>query len=366
MALTQEHPIVEVLRLFERNDQQICLVVDGQDRLVGTVTDGDVRRGLLRNLTLSAPLSLIMNATPLSVSPDTSTLSLIRLMHQHGIRYIPAVTEDGRVVTLHGLKDLTMPMRDNWVVLMAGGEGLRLRPLTENCPKPMIPVGDKPILERILEEFIEQGFHRFFISINYLGNIIREHFGDGSRWNVDIRYMEERSKMGTAGSLALLPERPANPILVMNGDLLTRLNFKSMLDFHVNSGHTATVGVRAYTVEIPYGVVAIENDRINAMIEKPMHKHFINCGVYTLDPSCLDRLPLDQPTDMPHLLQSLINTGCSVGSFPIHEYWIDIGRMSDLERANQEYQQLRLSGEAVPPQPRIEAEFRHEKGPGLA
>lgn len=340
MALKPGQPILDALRLFEANHEQICLVVDPDNRLLGTITDGDVRRALLRNMGLQSPASAIMNSSPIRVLSGTPIPVILGLMRRYVIRYIPIVDERGIVQSVQGLQELIMPTRDNWVVLMAGGEGRRLRPLTETCPKPMVRIGTKPILELILEEFIEQGFSKFYISINYLGEMIHQYFGDGSRWNVTIRYIEETDKMGTAGSLSLLPEKPDRPIVVMNGDLLTRVNFQSLVDYHVAAGNAATLGVRDYTVEIPYGVVMIENERVSKLVEKPVHRHFINCGVYALDPRCLDLLPRNSPVDMPTLLSNAIDAGWSVGSFPIHEYWIDIGRMSDLERANQEYTQL--------------------------
>ncbi|CBS91541.1 conserved protein of unknown function, putative nucleotidyl transferase (plasmid) [Azospirillum lipoferum 4B] len=340
MALGPEQPILDALRRFEDNHEQICLVVDPDDRLLGTITEGDVRRALLGNLTLQSPVQAIMTKHPIQVRSGTSAPAMLRLMRHHVIRYIPVVDEHGRVQALQGLQDLIMPTRDNSVVLMAGGEGRRLRPLTETCPKPMVRIGTKPILELILQEFIDQGFHKFYISINYLGDKIKQYFGDGSFWNVEINYLKENDKMGTAGALSLLPERPRQPIIVMNGDLLTRVNFQELLDHHEVAGNAITLGIRDYAVEIPYGVVILDNQRVTGLMEKPTHRYSINCGVYALDPRCLELVPRHMSTDMPKLMQDAIDAGWSVGGFPIDEYWIDIGRMSDLERANREYMQL--------------------------
>jgi NDP-sugar pyrophosphorylase family protein len=218
--------------------------------------------------------------------------------------------------------------RPNWVVLMAGGLGTRLRPLTEDCPKPMLPVGGKPILESILESFVEQGFRRFFFSVNYKAEMVQDHFGDGSRWGVRIDYLHEDRRLGTAGALSLLDDRPDAPLVVMNGDLLTRASFDKLLDFHYAQSATATMTVRDYDFQVPYGVVKIDGTQIVSIEEKPVQKFFVSAGIYVLSPSVFD---------MPSLFSRLINEGQKVAAYPLKEYWLDIGRIEEFERAQREW-----------------------------
>lgn len=341
MAIAPDRPIVDAMRVIEAASESIVLVLGADGRLLGTVTDGDVRRAILRGVPLSEPVSDIMNGRPITAGAATGREHAIALMNRHAVRYLPVVDGDGRVCDLLILHDLIAPPeRDNWVVLMAGGEGQRLRPLTETCPKPMIRVGGRPILEVIVQSFVDQGFRRFFLAVNYMAGVIRDHFGDGSRWQAEIRYLYEDAKLGTAGALSLLPERPGKPFFVMNGDLLTRIDFPSMLEFHGASGYAATLGVREYTTRLPFGVVTLDHDRVTAITEKPTQSHFINAGVYVLDSSSVDLVRPREPLDMPALLGRMIEGRRTVGSFPIHEYWIDIGRVSDLEQAHQDYEQF--------------------------
>jgi NDP-sugar pyrophosphorylase family protein len=228
-------------------------------------------------------------------------------------------------------------MRDNWVVLMAGGLGSRLRPLTDECPKPMLRVGNKPLLETIIETFIEQGFRRFFISVNYMADTIKEYFGDGSRWGAEIQYLEETSRLGTAGALSLLPEKPQAPLLVMNGDLLTKINFRQLLDFHREHHAQGTMCVREYEFQVPYGVVKMDHHRITGFEEKPIQRYFVNAGIYVLEPQALQHIPHGVFFDMPSLFQTLMADRQEAVVFPIREYWLDIGHMADYDRANGEF-----------------------------
>lgn len=259
-------------------------------------------------------------------------------MNQMGILHLPIVDSHQRLVGLHVLSELLDNIKyDNWVVLMAGGEGRRLHPVTRDTPKPLLPVGGRPILETILSAFMEHGFHKFFISVNYLGEQIRDYFGDGRKWGAEIAYLQEGEKRGTAGCLSLLPEIPDKPIFVMNGDLLTKVNFKSLLDYHNDNSSLATMCVREYSMEVPFGVVEIEDSRIVGLEEKPVSSFFINAGIYMLDPECLKMVPQSGSFDMTALFARLIEAKERVNSFPIHEYWMDIGRLADLERAHSDF-----------------------------
>ena len=254
------------------------------------------------------------------------------------VRQIPLLDAEDSVTGIEILTDLIQPReRENRVVLMAGGIGSRLRPLTNDCPKPLIQVGNKPILETILENFIEYGFRHFYISVNYMADMVQDHFKDGSRWNVDIRYIHEDKAMGTAGPIGLLPETLNQPLLVMNGDLLTKVNFQQLLDFHLEHQSQATMCVREYDFQVPYGVVRLEKHRLLQIEEKPVQRFFVNAGIYVLEPGALKHIPQGDYFDMTDLFAKIIAQGSETAAFPIREYWIDIGRLDDLERAKGEY-----------------------------
>jgi NDP-sugar pyrophosphorylase family protein len=259
-------------------------------------------------------------------------------MRREAIRQVPAVDDTGRVVHLFRLEELIKPeLQSNAVVIMAGGEGRRLGPLTRELPKPMLQVGGKPILEIILEQCIEAGFRDFYLTVNYLKNHIQNHFEDGSRWRVNIQYIEEDKPLGTAGPLSLLPSVPDHPLLVLNGDVLTRVDYGRLLHFHSEQEAAATLCVREHTTQIPYGVVRIDDVVVEAMEEKPVLSHYVNAGIYLLEPWLLDLVPSDQFFDMPQLLEKALAHQYRVGAFPIHEYWLDIGLPETLDRAHQEW-----------------------------
>jgi NDP-sugar pyrophosphorylase family protein len=221
---------------------------------------------------------------------------------------------------------------------MAGGLGKRLRPLTDEMPKPLLSVGNKPLLQNILESFVHQHFSHFFISVNYKADSIKNYFGDGSQWGIDIRYLEEDKRLGTAGALRLIAERPNAPVIVMNGDLLTRVNFRDLLNYHVERGSSATMCVCEYDVEVPFGVVEINGYQIEKIIEKPIHRFFVNAGIYVIDPDLFDMIPIDTYLDMTSFFDKMIDAGKKTAVFPIHEYWLDVGRVADLDRADFEFE----------------------------
>jgi dTDP-glucose pyrophosphorylase len=337
VLIAPDTPAIDAVRIIDASHLQIALVVDGEGRLLGTVSDGDVRRALISGTALSAPVSEIMYKRPTTASPEADRETLLSLMQSKVLRQIPLVDEQGRVVGLESMMDLlSREEHENAVVLMAGGRGQRLRPLTDLCPKPLLRIGDKPILEIILENFVAQGFRTFFISINYMAEKVVEHFGDGSRFGVSITYLREEEPLGTAGALTLLPEMNL-PFLVMNGDLLTKVNFARLLDFHAAHDAAATMCVRPYTSQIPYGVVHVEEHQLVRIEEKPTQTVFVNAGIYCLSPSSLARIPRNEPFDMPALFEALMAKQANTLAFPVREYWIDIGRVGDYEQAQTDY-----------------------------
>ncbi len=336
--LGPETPIQNALRSLESSISKIVLIVDGDRRLLGTVTDGDIRRGILRGVPLDAAVENIMNREPVTATVGDDSHHMMQVMHRGGYRQIPLVDGDGRIVGVESLDHLLeLRERDNWVVIMAGGFGKRLQPLTDNSVKPMLKIGRKPILETIVENFADSGFHRFLIAVHYRADDIIEHFGDGSRFGVEIEYISEQEPMGTAGALRLLPERPSEPLLVMNGDILTKVNFGQLLDFHKDYGASATMCVRDYDLRVPFGVVEVEEHRFRGITEKPVQKFFVNAGIYALEPETLDFIPAQGRLDMPDLFASLQEAERQVTVFPIREYWMDIGQHDDLSQARSDF-----------------------------
>lgn len=333
--MLQDTTLRQAVETIDSGGSEICLIVDSEDRLIGTITDGDIRRGLLQGLSMNTPATAVMNSTPKTVPAGTDPKAILKILNREVLRQIPLVDGAGRVVGIRHLRDLTTQTvkRPNWVVLMAGGMGERLRPLTNSTPKPLLNVGDKPLLETILEGFVEQGFSEIFISVNYFAEAIMEHFGDGSRWGVNIHYLEERDRMGTAGALTLLPQKPDAPVVVMNGDLVTRVNFQHLLEYHAQQGTCATMCVREYDFQVPFGVISIDAHRITAIDEKPVHRFFVNAGIYVLNPDVIDEIPSGRRYDMTDVFGQALTEQKKTAAFPIHEYWLDIGRLDDLERA---------------------------------
>lgn len=330
--------VADAARILESCNPKICLVVEG-DKLLGTITDGDIRRGLLKGIPFDSAATEVMNATPRTARETSSRDSVQALMTAQGLLHIPVLNDRDRLVALITRDELMQANRpqDNWVVLMAGGLGERLRPLTNTTPKPLLQIGDKPLLQSILESFVDQNFRKFYIAVNYQSEAIKQHFGDGSAWGVQIRYLEEEQRMGTAGALTLLPETPDEPLIVMNGDLVTRASFQDLLAFHSQQGASATMCVREYDFQVPFGVISIDGHRITSIDEKPVHRFFVNAGIYVLDPDVIATIPLGERFDMTQVFESVIAAGNETAAFPIHEYWLDIGRIDDLERAKSDY-----------------------------
>lgn len=317
---------------------QIALIVNPAGALIGTLTDGDIRRGLLRGMSLNDAIDSLINCNPLVVPPKLSRESVLHLMHANRIHQLPIINPERHVLGLHLLDDLMVPKdRDNLMIIMAGGQGTRLRPHTEQCPKPLLNVGDKPMLEHIIELAKTEGFSRFVLAIHYLGHMIEEYFGDGSCFGVHIEYLREATPLGTAGAISLLEPKPNQPVVVTNGDVLTDIRYGELLDFHRRHAAAATMAVRIHEWQHPFGVVQIEGVDIVGFEEKPVARSHINAGVYVLDPEALIALENGQQCDMPTLFARLQERAMRTIAYPMHEPWLDVGRGEDLARARSAY-----------------------------
>lgn len=332
--LPADATLQKAIRNLDETALQIALVVSPDGILVGTVTDGDIRRGLLRGLDLNSSIDSIIHREPLVVPPQWGRDTVLQLMQANKVHQLPIVDQDRRVVGLQLLDELMVPgKRPNLMVIMAGGQGTRLRPYTENCPKPLLPVGGKPMLEHIIEQARAEGFQHFVLAIHYLGHMIEEYFGDGDRWQVKIDYLREKSPLGTAGAIGFLNPRPEMPFLVSNGDVLTDIRYAELLDFHGRHGAAATMAVRLHEWQHPFGVVRTKGVDIVGFEEKPIARSHINAGIYVLEPEVLDALEAGEHCDMPTLFSRLQERSARTIVYPMHEPWLDVGRADDLERA---------------------------------
>jgi len=326
LQVKQSSTLLETLQVIDQGGKEIAYVVDQTDRVVGTVTDGDIRRGLLRSVSLEAPVSEVANPHFTSVLASTTPEEAIEIMLSKTFNNLPILDKDKRLVGYYCIQDLlqTKPL-PNCAVIVAGGKGTRLRPLTNGLPKPMLPIGDKPLLERTLVHLISHGIRRVYISIGYLGKMIEDYFGDGQKWGVEISYLREDAPLGTAGCLSLIEKLPKEPVLVMNGDLLTRLHIGRFLDYHERSEHVGTIGVHKYEVQVPFGVIESENQSVQNIVEKPTLTYQVNAGIYVLNPSLLSRLEVGRPKSMTELFQDALAEQLGVGTYSIQEEWVDVG-----------------------------------------
>lgn len=333
--------IYEVLKVIDDGSFRLSLVTDESGKLLGSVSDGDVRRALIDNIPLNTPVSQIMNTTPVTVSRDVSRNEVLRILDELELLALPVV-DNSKVVGLETLQQVIHKKRyDNPVFLMAGGFGTRLRPLTDDCPKPLLKVGNKPILETVILSFIKAGFHDFYISTHYLPEMIRDYFGNGEKWNVSIKYVHESEPLGTGGALGLLPkDMPNLPIILMNGDVLTKVNFEELLKFHNENDANATMCVREYEYQVPYGVIENDGHVIKSMVEKPIQRFHVNAGIYVIGRKVIESVNKNEYVDMPTLLERHLNQ--NILMFPFYEYWLDIGRMDDFNRAQSDITTLGL------------------------
>lgn len=334
IKLTVDSTIKEALKIIDSGAMQIALVLSVEGKLIGTLTDGDVRRGLLNNLSLDDSIKSIVHRDPIVCSVNDSREEILKTAVENKVYQIPIVDADGVLVGIDEVDELLKPASyPNKVVLMVGGLGTRLRPLTDNKPKPLLEVGNKPILETIIANFSKYGFKNIILSVNYKSHMIEDYFGDGSQFGVNIEYVHEKKRMGTAGALSLMGDTLSEPFFVMNGDLLTNVNFEHMLEYHLTNHAVATMGVREYDFQVPYGVVNVDKQQIISVKEKPIHKFFVSAGIYILDSNVLENIPNNTFYDMPSLFEQLIKNKKKAVSFPIREYWLDIGSHDDFNRA---------------------------------
>ncbi len=341
IKLKNNSTIKEALEIIDKGSMQIALVVDENDMLLGTLTDGDIRRGLLKGFDLTSSIEQIVFKTPTIAKISDTKEDILKIALSKKLHQIPIVDDCGKIVGIKEIEELVKPKdKINKVVLMVGGLGTRLRPLTETTPKPMLKVGNKPILQTIVEKFAEYGYTNIVMCVNYKSDIIQDYFKDGSDFGVKIEYILEEQRMGTAGALSLLRDKPNEPFFVMNGDLLTNVNFEHLHNYHIATNSMATMCVREYDFQVPYGVVNIKDSKIVSIEEKPIHKFFVSAGIYMLSSEVLNYIPKNEFFDMPTLFEKLISLNKNTVSFPIREYWLDIGRMEEYKKANDEYGEM--------------------------
>lgn len=334
LVVSPSKTIRDAMIAIDGSGLEVALVCDEHRRLIAMATDGDIRRALLAGETLESNIMTAANRSFTTVQSGAERSAAVRAMLDGGFQCVPVVDEDGRLVDLHTLwVSLLGQDTGNWAMIMAGGKGERLGELTHGIPKPMLPVGDRPILERILQLLVSHGIRRIFLSVNHMASMIEDHFGDGVRFHCRIEYVREREPLGTAGALRLLPSMPQKPLIVMNGDLLTNVNITRLLSLHDTTKSTATVALRRHAIQIPYGVCQVEGGRVLKLEEKPKLTYDINAGIYVLSPEALKLVPKDGAFTMTALLDACLSKALPVGAYRMHESWQDIGLPSEFESA---------------------------------
>ena len=336
-CISPEASLIECLRIMDTAGTRIALAVDSEFRLIGTLSDGDIRRAFLKGSSLDSPVSPHINRHCFSVLPTVPRVEVLDVMQARRFEQMPIVDEQGKVIGLHLLHDLLGNIsRPNWAVVMAGGKGMRLQPLTENIPKPMIKVAGRPILERIILHLVSYGIHRIFISVNHLAYLIEDYFGNGSRYGAGIEYLRESEPLGTGGAISLLPEIPPQALLVLNGDLIIDTNFPEMIGFHEQNDFYATMGVYSYFHTVPFGCVEIQDNRLTSLEEKPVLEKTVNAGIYVLSPRAVAAIPKNTCFPMTLLFEEALKKNLVCGTFPIEKEWMDIGSPRQLLQARGE------------------------------
>lgn len=336
-CITLDASLIECMRIIHITGAGIALAVDSEFRLIGTISDGDIREALMKGCALDSPVSPHVNRNCFHVLPTVSRVDVLDIMQARRFEQVPVVDEQGKVRGLHLLYDILGKIaRPNWAVVMAGGQGVRLRPLTENIPKPMIRVAGRPILERIVLHLVSCGIHRIFLSVNYLAQVIEDYFKDGSKYGATIEYLHEDEPLGSGGAVSLLPEISEHPLMVMNGDLIVDANCANMIEFHSQNDFYATMGVYSYLHQVPYGCVEIKNNRLAGLEEKPVLEKMVNAGIYVLSPQAISSIPKNICFPITTLFEDALKKNLACGTFSIEKEWLDIGAHQQLRQARGE------------------------------
>ncbi|WP_067177463.1 nucleotidyltransferase family protein [Sulfurospirillum sp. UCH001] len=329
LILNKQTTLNDAIRLLDLNGNGVLPVIDAKEKLLGLITDGDIRKAILNK---NLDLEHIINKNPHKLHINISKNQIVSYLKKIHRRHIPLVDDDDKFIKVFTLDEIEFNLKTNWVIIMAGGLGTRLGKLTQDTPKPMLQVGNKPMIEHIIDMFTLYGFTKFMLSVNYKSEVIKEYFGDGSRFGIEVKYLEEKKRLGTGGALSLIDMKLNEPFFVTNGDVLSSLDYEKLLDFHINVNSVATMCIRKDNYQIPYGVIEIDNkSNIVSMKEKPIQEFFINTGIYILDPTVLSYVPNDEFFDLPSLFDILKNEKKVTKSFEITDYWIDMGTPSDYE-----------------------------------
>ena len=339
--------IRKAISTIERGGLRIALIVNNENKLVGTICDGDIRRALLKGLTLDSSISSIIQTNYHKANSEVSKKEISKIMKDNSISQIPIVSKENELIGLEISQDLlpntSKLIIPNYALLMAGGRGSRLKPITNDCPKPLLPINGKPILEIILEQCINSGIRNFYISVHYLAEKIINYFGDGSKWNVNIEYLRENIPLGTAGALKLLPTNLKNPVIVINGDVLTKTNFREILKYHSDNNADITICAREHKLSSPYGVIEVQGIKFKSMIEKPSFSQLVNAGIYAVNSNVIKMIKPNQYLDMPDLIYLNQKNMKNIIVYPVHEYWIDIGKPESLNKADYEWNELKIN-----------------------
>ncbi|MCP4323274.1 MAG: NTP transferase domain-containing protein [Psychromonas sp.] len=332
-TITAKSTLYDAIKALDETGIGFLAFIDKEERLIGILTDGDLRRGILNKKT---ELLDIINKNPVTIDYKTPQRDIIATLKKLHRRHMPLI-ENGLFKRVFSLDEVDFVSKSNFVVIMAGGLGSRLGSLTKETPKPMLQVGDRPMLRHLVEQFRDQDFRHFIFCLNYKKEIIQEYFGNGEKFGVQIDYVIEEKRMGTAGALSLIVQEVNEPFFVINGDVLTDVNVNALLNFHNNSKNIATMCVQPYELQVPFGVVVSdENAHMIDLKEKPISTYNINAGVYVLNPEALQAIPKNQFYDMPTLFQCFIDNKQQCSVFSLSDYWLDIGQKSDLQKANQD------------------------------
>jgi len=335
--ISDQSTVFDAMKAINNNWREIVFVINSKNKIVGVITDGDIRRGLLEGLKFDSKVSEIMAKSFISVGPDVDRAAVLDLMKANLIGCVPVLDKNSKLIGIHFLQELIgATPRPNIALIMAGGKGTRLRPLTEDCPKPLIKVAGRPIIERIILHLVSYGIKKIYISINYLGSKVREYCGNGEVFGCEIEYLKEKRYLGTGGALSLLPKNIKDPIVVMNGDLITQIDIGSLLDLHNKKKFKATLAVKPYQVEIPFGVVKNNKNKLTSLQEKPINNYLVNAGIYVLNPEVISLIPKNKEYPITLLFETLLKSKKKTGVYIIEEDWIDVGRHKDLREAQGE------------------------------